>query len=320
MSGPTHSQQARLSAALADRYRIEHELGQGGMATVYLAEDLKHHRKVAIKVLREDLAATMGASRFLREIEIAAQLQHPNILPLLDSGDADGLLYYVMPYVAGRSLRERVAREGELPIPEAARLIAEVADALAHAHAQGVVHRDIKPDNVMLSGRHALVTDFGVAKAVSDAADRRTLTTLGMAIGTPAYMSPEQAAADPHIDQRSDIYAVGAMAYELLTGRPPFVGETAQQLLAAHWAEEPAPPSTLRPSVPAALDAGVMRCLEKQLAGSSSCSRRSRGGASGHRVAPPRSTRSPSSRSRTSDTTPPAIILPTGWRTTSAKR
>jgi serine/threonine-protein kinase len=254
----------RLAAALADRYRIERELGQGGMATVYLAEDLKHHRKVAIKVLREDLAASMGSARFLREIEIAAQLQHPNILPLLDSGDADGFLYYVMPYVTGQSLRERLAREGELPVHEAVRLITEVVDALAHAHEHGVVHRDIKPDNVMMSGRHALVADFGVAKAVSEATGRSTVTTLGVAVGTPAYMSPEQAAADPHIDHRSDIYAVGAMAYELLTGRPPFVGATPQQVLAAHVTEAPDPVGKRRPGIPPALEALIMRCLAKR--------------------------------------------------------
>jgi TolB-like protein/tRNA A-37 threonylcarbamoyl transferase component Bud32/Tfp pilus assembly protein PilF len=255
---------ARLTAALADRYRIDRELGQGGMATVYLAEDLKHHRKVAIKVLREDLAASMGSARFLREIEIAAQLQHPNILPLLDSGDADGFLYYVMPYVTGQSLRERLAREGELPVHEAVRLISEVADALAYAHEHGVVHRDIKPDNVMISGRHALVADFGVAKAVTEATGRSTVTTLGVAVGTPAYMSPEQAAADPHIDQRSDIYAVGAMAYELLTGRPPFVGATPQQVLAAHVTEAPDSVAKRRPGIPPALEAVVMRCLAKR--------------------------------------------------------
>jgi TolB-like protein/tRNA A-37 threonylcarbamoyl transferase component Bud32 len=254
----------RLTAALADRYRIERELGQGGMATVYLAEDLKHHRKVAIKVLREDLAASMGSARFLREIEIAAQLQHPNILPLLDSGDADGFLYYVMPYVTGQSLRERLAREGELPVHEAVRLITEVVDALAHAHEHGVVHRDIKPDNVMMSGRHALVADFGVAKAVSEATGRSTVTTLGVAVGTPAYMSPEQATADPHIDHRSDIYAVGAMAYELLTGRPPFVGATPQQVLAAHVTEAPDPVGKRRPGISAPLEAVIMRCLAKR--------------------------------------------------------
>jgi len=255
---------ARLSAALHDRYRIERELGSGGMATVYLAEDLRHSRKVAIKVLREDLAASMGANRFLREIQIAAQLQHPNILPLLDSGEADGLLYFVMPYVPGQSLRERLAREGELPVHEAVRLLVEVTDALAHSHQMGVVHRDIKPDNVMMSGRHALVTDFGVAKAISEATGRNTITTLGVALGTPTYMSPEQAAADPLIDHRSDIYAVGVMAYEMLTGRPPFTGATPQQVLAAHVTEAPDPVSKRRQAISPALEQIVMRCLAKR--------------------------------------------------------
>ena len=254
----------RLSAALQDRYRIERELGAGGMATVWLAEDLRHTRKVAIKVLREDLAASLGSTRFLREIQIAAQLQHPNILPLLDSGDADGFLYYVMPYVPGQSLRERLAREGELPVHEAVRLLVEVTDALAHSHQMGVVHRDIKPDNVMMSGRHALVTDFGVAKAISEATGRNTVTTLGVAVGTPAYMSPEQASADPHIDHRSDIYAVGVMAYEMLTGRPPFVGTTPQQVLAAHVTEAPDSVAKRRPAIPQALEQIVMRCLAKR--------------------------------------------------------
>ena len=255
---------ARLTAALSGSYAIERELGAGGMATVYLAEDLKHHRKVAIKVLREDLAASLGPTRFLREIEIAAQLQHPHILPLLDSGNVDGFLFYVMPFVTGQSLRERIGREGELPLHEAVRLLMEVVDALAHAHAHGVVHRDIKPDNVMLSGRHALVADFGVAKAVSEATGRNTVTTLGVAVGTPTYMSPEQAAADPHIDHRSDIYAVGVMAYELLAGRPPFTGATPQQVLAAHVTEEPDPVSKRRPGVSPALEQVVMRCLAKR--------------------------------------------------------
>ncbi len=254
----------RLAAALSDRYRLERELGVGGMATVYLAEDLKHDRKVAVKVLREDLAASLGGGRFLREIKIAAQLQHPNILPLLDSGEADGFLFYVMPFVAGQSLRERIAREGELPVHEAVRLITEVVDALAHAHEHGVVHRDIKPDNVMLSGRHALVTDFGVAKAVSEATGRNMITTLGVALGTPTYMSPEQAAADPNVDHRSDIYAVGVMAYELLTGRPPFTGASPQQVLAAHVTEVPDPISKRRPSIPPTLEAVIMRCLAKR--------------------------------------------------------
>ena len=255
---------ARLTAALADRYRIERELGQGGMATVYLAHDLKHEREVAIKVLREDLSASLGSGRFLREIKIAAQLQHPHILPLLDSGEADGFLYFVMPYIKGQSLRERLAREGELPVHEAVRLITEVVDALVEAHEHGVVHRDIKPDNVMLSGRHALVTDFGVAKAISEATGRNTVTTLGVAVGTPTYMSPEQAAADPHVDHRSDIYSVGVMAYEMLSGRPPFTGTTPQQVLAAHVTEAPDPVSKRRQAIPPALENIIMRCLAKR--------------------------------------------------------
>ena len=229
----------RLAAALADRYVMERELGQGGMATVYLAEDLKHHRKVALKVLRPELAATIGPERFFREIEVAARLQHPHILPLHDSGEAQGFLFYVMPFIEGHNLRNRLSRQGELPIHEAVKLLAEVADALAYAHAQGVVHRDIKPDNVLLSGRHALVTDFGVAKAVSEATGRQPLTTAGIALGTPSYMAPEQAAADPNLDHRVDIYALGAMGYELLTGRPPFVGLSSQEVLAAHVTQQP---------------------------------------------------------------------------------
>ncbi|MEJ2501958.1 MAG: serine/threonine-protein kinase, partial [Gemmatimonadota bacterium] len=229
----------RLTTALADRYAIEHEIGRGGMATVYLAQDLRHDRQVAIKVLRPDLAATLGPERFHREIKIAAQLQHPHILPLLDSGEADDVLYYVMPYVEGESLRDRLDTEGELPIGEAVRIVRDVVDALTEAHAHGVVHRDIKPENILLRGRHALVTDFGVAKAVSEATGRARLTTAGVALGTPAYMAPEQASADPHLDHRVDIYAVGAVAYELLAGRPVFRGWTPQQVLAAHVAESP---------------------------------------------------------------------------------
>ena len=179
----------RLKVALADRYTIDHEIGRGGMATVYLAEDLKHHRKVAIKVLRPELSAALGPERFLREIEIAANLTHPHILPLHDSGEADGFLYYVMPHIEGESLRDKLAHEGELPIGEAVRILRDIVDALSEAHDKGVVHRDIKPDNVMLSGRHALVTDFGVAKAVSEATGRDKLTTAGIALGTPTYMA-----------------------------------------------------------------------------------------------------------------------------------
>jgi len=254
----------RLRTALSDRYRLDRELGQGGMATVYLAHDLRHEREVAIKVLRPELAATLGPQRFLQEIQIAARLTHPHILPLHDSGEASGFLYYVMPYVEGESLRDKLAREGELPVGESVRILKEVTDALAYAHGRGVVHRDIKPENVMLSGRHALVTDFGVAKALHDATGRQRLTTAGVALGTPAYMAPEQAAADPHMDHRADIYAVGAMGYELLTGRPPFTGSSPQMVLAAQVTEQPRPVTDHRPAVPPALAGTIMRCLEKK--------------------------------------------------------
>lgn len=255
----------KLKQALADRYRIERTIGRGGMATVYLAHDIRHDRQVAIKVLRPDLAATLGGERFLREIRIAAKLTHPHILPLHDSGEEAGLLYYVMPYIEGESLREKLNREGELPIPEAVHLLRDVADALASAHKQGIVHRDIKPDNVLLSEGHALVTDFGVAKAVTEAraGGEAGLTTFGMAVGTPAYMSPEQAAGDPNIDHRADLYALGAMAYEMLTGRPPFEGDSPQTILAAHISEAPRPLTELRDALPAPLTEVVMRCLEK---------------------------------------------------------
>ncbi len=234
------------------------------MATVYLAEDVKHHRKVAVKVLRPELAATLGPARFVREIEIAAQLQHPHILPLLDSGEAAGFLYYVMPYIDGESLRDRLTKRGELPLAEATRLLRDVADALSYAHGRGVVHRDIKPDNVMLSGRHALVMDFGVAKAVSEATGRNSLTSVGIALGTPTYMAPEQAAADPNVDHRADIYALGVMGYELVAGRPPFVGMTPQQVLAAHVTEAPKPITEVRNTCPPGLAETIMRCLAKR--------------------------------------------------------
>ena len=253
----------RLTTAIGDRYRIERELGQGGMATVYLAQDRKHDRQVAIKVLREDLAASLGAERFLREIRVAAQLQHPHILPLLDSGDASGLLYYVMPYVDGESLRQKLAREGALSITETSRLLREVADALAKAHKAGIVHRDIKPENIMLSDGHALVMDFGIARAVTDAARATTLTQSGVAVGTPAYMAPEKAAADPNVDVRADLYALGVVGYEMLTGRPPFTAATAQQVLAAQITATPDPVSAHRGSIPQPLAALVMQCLAK---------------------------------------------------------
>jgi dienelactone hydrolase len=253
----------RLKAALAERYRLERKLGAGGMATVYLAEDLRHGRQVAIKVLEPGLAAVLGVERFLREIEIAAKLTHPHILPLHDSGEADGFLYYVMPYVEGESLRERLAREKQPSIFDATRILREVVDALAYAHAHGVVHRDIKPDNVMLSGRHALVADFGIAKALSQVTGQEQLTSFGVAIGTPQYMAPEQAAGETDIDHRADIYSVGIVAYEMLAGRPPFTGTSVQKLLRAQIDEVPEPVRQFRPDVSAELASVVMRCLAK---------------------------------------------------------
>ena len=253
-----------LKTALADRYRIEREIGAGGMATVYLAADVKHARKVAVKVLRPDLAANLGAERFLREIKIAANLQHPHILPVHDSGEAGGFLYYVMPYVDGISLREKLQRDGALPLNDGVRILRDVADAMASAHLHGVVHRDIKPENVMLSGRHALVTDFGVAKAVSQATGTNNLTTAGIALGTPTYMAPEQAMADPLTDHRAGIYAFGVLAYEVLTGQPPFSGLSPQAVVAAHITAAPEPIAARRAGIPPALAALVMRCLEKR--------------------------------------------------------
>ena len=254
----------RLQSALADRYTIERELGAGGMATVYLAHDPRHERSVALKVLRPELASTLGPERFLREVRIAANLQHPNILPVYDSGEAGGFLYYVMPYIEGPSLRESLSQHGELPVAEAARILRDVADALAAAHAKGVVHRDIKPENIMLSGRHALVADFGVAKAVNEATGRQTLTTAGVALGTPTYMAPEQGAADPHTDHRADLYAFGVMAYEMLTGQPPFVGASPQAVLSAHVTEPPVPVTQRRATIPPPLAQLIMRCLAKK--------------------------------------------------------
>ena len=255
----------RVRAAFADTYAIEREVGQGGMATVYLARDLKHNRQVALKVLRPELAAAMGGDRFPREIEIVAQLSHPHILPLHDSGEMGGFLYYVMPFVEGESLRQKLERDGPLPVHDAIKYLREVTDALAYAHERGIVHRDIKPDNVMLSRRHALVTDFGVAKAVSDAGGEK-LTTVGVALGTPAYMSPEQAMGETDLDHRSDIYAMGALAYEMLTGEPPFARPTAQAILSAHVLDTPEDITGKRQGIPPGLGELVMRCLQKDKA------------------------------------------------------
>jgi TolB-like protein/tRNA A-37 threonylcarbamoyl transferase component Bud32 len=252
----------RLRAALADRYDVERELGEGGMAIVYLAQDIKHDRHVAIKVLRPELAASLGADRFLREIKIAAKLTHPHILPLYDSGEADGLLFYVMPFVEGESLRDLLDREQQLPLEDAVRIAREVAGALSQAHSHGIIHRDIKPENVMLLGGHAVVSDFGIARAFS-AAGGDNLTRTGMAVGTPAYMSPEQAAGDPSVDGRSDVYSVGCMLYEMLVGQIPFTGPNAQAIMARHTMDAVTPPSIMRQSIPIELEDVILRALEK---------------------------------------------------------
>ncbi len=252
----------RLRAALADRYQVERELAHSRMATVFLARDLKHGRGVAIKVLHPELAAAVGTTRFLREIGFAAQLHHPHIVPLHDSGEQDGLLYYVMPYVEGESLRDRLEREPQLPVAEALRIADDVAKALAFAHGLGVMHRDIKPENILLENGHALVADFGIARAISAAGSER-LTETGIALGTPAYMSPEQGAEDGQLDGRSDLYALGCVVYELLTGAPPFTGPTAQAVLARHAVDPVAPIRTVRGTVPSGVEDAVLRALAK---------------------------------------------------------
>jgi serine/threonine-protein kinase len=252
----------RLRAALADRYEILDQVGQGGMATVYLALDIKHERNVALKVLRPELSASLGAERFLREIRVAANLQHPNILALYDSGDADGSLYYVMPFVEGESLRDRLDRETQLTIPDALKVIREVSEALSYAHSQGVIHRDIKPENIMLMGDHALVADFGIARAVEEAGEDK-LTQSGMAIGTPLYMSPEQATGVERLDGRSDIYSLGCMLYELLTGEPPYLGATPIALMAKHSMEAIPSSKVLRTTIPDEVDAAIGKAMAK---------------------------------------------------------
>ena len=252
---------AQPAGTLADRYRIERELGAGGMATVYLAQDLKHDRQVAIKVLRPELAAVIGAERFLSEIKTTAHLQHPHILPLFDSGAAGPLLYYVMPFIEGESLRERLNREKQLPIADAVRIAGEVASALDYAHRHGIIHRDIKPENVMLHDGQAMVADFGIALAASSAGSRMTET--GMSLGTPHYMSPEQAMGERELDARTDVYALGVMTYEMLVGEPPFTGPTAQAIVAKVVTEKPVPPTRLRASIPEDLEDAVLTAIEK---------------------------------------------------------
>jgi len=256
------SQLDRLTNVLSDRYRIERELGAGGMATVYLAQDLKHDRRVALKVLKPELAAVIGAERFLAEIRTTANLQHPHILALFDSGQVEGTVFYVMPFVNGESLRDRMAREKQLPIEDALRIAREVGDALQYAHGLGVIHRDIKPENILLQGGHALVADFGIALAASKTGGTR-MTETGMSLGTPRYMSPEQAMGERELDARSDIYALGCVLYEMLTGDAPFTGSTAQAIVAKVLTEKPAPIIPRRDRVPPHVEDAILTALEK---------------------------------------------------------
>ena len=252
----------RLSTALADSYKIEGELGAGGMATVYLAHDLKHDRKVAVKVLRPELAAVLGAERFIQEIKTTANLQHPHILPLFDSGEADGFLYYVMPFIDGETLRDKLNRETQLGIDEAVGITTAIADALDYAHRNNVIHRDIKPENILLHDGRPMVADFGIALALSAAAGGR-MTETGMSLGTPHYMSPEQATAEKDLTNRSDIYSLGCVIYEMLTGEPPHTGASAQAIVMKIVAEDVQPVTELRKSVPTHVAAATTKALEK---------------------------------------------------------
>src|SRR5258705_4672193 len=254
---------AQLMTALADRYRLEREVGQGGMATVYLAYDVRHDRKVALKVLRPELSAILGAKRFLAEIKTTANLQHPHILSLFDSGEADGLVFYVMPFVEGESLRVRLAREKQLRVDEAVRIAREVADALDYAHRHGVIHRDIKPENILLHDGRALVADFGIALAAARSEGGSRMTETGMSLGTPHYMSPEQAMGEREITAKSDVYALGCVTYEMLTGEPPFTGPTAQAIIARVMTEEPRSLTIQRKTIPPHVEAAVVTALSK---------------------------------------------------------
>src|SRR6266699_3372916 len=260
---PVRDAVAAVTAALGERYAIDRELGRGGMATVYVAQDRRHGREVAVKVLRPDVAAAIGAERFLREITIAARLTHPNVLPLIDSGQAAGSLYYVMPYVRGESLRQRLAREGPLPLRDALRIAHELGAGLDYAHREGFIHRDVKPENVLLADGHAVIADFGIARAICQSCDGDNVTEVGLTIGTPEYMSPEQAAGDRDLDGRSDVYSLACVIYETLAGEPPFGGASARAVMAKHLSEPPPPLRARRPDAPAAVEQALARALGK---------------------------------------------------------
>ena len=253
---------ARLNAALEGRYAIERELGEGGMATVYLAKDLKHNRSVALKVLRPELAAVVGAERFLAEIEVTANLQHPHILPLHDSGETEGFLFYVMPYVEGDTLKDRLDREHQLPVGDAVQIATDMAEALDYAHRQGVIHRDIKPANVLMLEGKPVISDFGIALAVGAAGGGR-LTETGLSLGTPHYMSPEQATGDQNVGPQTDTYALGCVLYEMLVGEPPYTGPNAQAVLGQIITSEAVSATEKRASIPSNVDAAIRKALEK---------------------------------------------------------
>src|SRR2546426_1317353 len=255
--------QARLQAALGDAYQVERELGGGGMSRVFLATEASLHRAVVIKLLPPEFASEVSEARFKQEIELAAHLQHPNILPVLTAGAKGDLLFYVMPFVSGESLRHRLTREGKLPVADAVRILHEMADALAYAHAEGVIHRDVKPENILLEGAHAVLTDFGVARALAESRSGGRLTDTGLALGTPGYMSPEQAAGERHIDARADLYALAVVGSEISAGSPPFAGPTAQAVIAAHLTATPKPLTDARPDTPPEVANSIARALAK---------------------------------------------------------